>query len=437
MVGVAAVYAVGRRLWDRSAGIAAAAVLAFAFLPVAYSRFALSDVGVFAPVALALLAAIRIHEGAGRRWYVAGGAAVGLAVGFKYTAGLLVVPLAVAAVMGRSADNRELVRRLALAAAVMAAVFLVTTPFFLLDVEAALYQLKVQARAADMPKLGQAADGKVPFYLTSLTWGLGWGALLAAAGGLASEARRDLRRALLLALFPVLLFLYLSTAGRQFARWLMPAYPVLALLAGVGLARLAGAVTRRPVLRALALAGLLAAVMAQPVAAGLRTGRLLGRDDTRQQARDFLVRTLPAGTRLVVEPAVPLGFLDDRFTLGFGPPPKAKEGGAGSPTRFIRTLRPARIDRYRRAGFCVVVSMSLIRERALAGGRPAVAAYYRRLDRESDVIFAASPYRAGAEPVPFDFDLSTHLYEPRAFERPGPEVAIHRLRGCPAPGPAR
>jgi hypothetical protein len=325
----------------------------------------------------------------------------------------------------------------------MVGVFLLTTPYFLLDLEAALYQLRAQARAADLPKLGQAEDGKVVFYLTSLTWGLGWGALLAAAGGLVSEARRDARRALLLALFPVLLFLYLSTAGRQFARWLMPAYPVLALLAGVGLARLAALVARsaaprrRALVQAVALAGLLAAVIAQPLASGLHTGRLLGRDDTRQLARDFLVRTQPAGTRLVVEPAVPLGFLDDRFTLGFGPPPKPKEGGAGSPTRFIRTLRPGRIDRYRQAGFCTVVSMSLIRERALAGGRPRVAAYYRRLDRESDVIFAASPYRAGAEPVTFDFDLSTHLYEPRAFARPGPEVAIHRLRGCPAPGAAR
>ena len=52
------------------------------------------------------------------------------------------------------------------------------------------------------------------------------------------EFRRNRARALLLALFPLLLFLYLgSDAERYFARWLMPAYPILALFAGVAIAR--------------------------------------------------------------------------------------------------------------------------------------------------------------------------------------------------------
>ena len=154
------------------------------------------------------------------------------------------------------------------------------------------------------------------FYLDSLSWGLGWGASAAAAAGLAWQARVDRRRALLLALFPVLLFAYLCTAERSFARWLMPAYPVLALLAGLALARAAAAVTRRPALRAGVLAALLAAVLAQPVAADLRTARVLGREDTRTQARAWVLGRLPAGTKAVVEPAFPLGF--------FGTAPRAR-----------------------------------------------------------------------------------------------------------------
>jgi hypothetical protein len=74
--------------------------------------------------------------------------------------------------------------------------------------------------------------------------------------------------------------------------------------------------------------------------------------------------------------------------------------------------------------------MSLIRDRAIRGGNAEIAAYYRRLDRESRIVFRASPYRAGAKPVPFDFDFSTHLYEPSAYERPGPDIAVHRLARC-------
>ena len=44
-------------------GVAAAAVLAFAFLPVAYSRFALTDTGVLLPVAAAVYGAIRAQRG--------------------------------------------------------------------------------------------------------------------------------------------------------------------------------------------------------------------------------------------------------------------------------------------------------------------------------------------------------------------------------------
>jgi hypothetical protein len=144
--------------------------------------------------------------------------------------------------------------------------------------------------------------------------------------------------------------------------------------------------------------------------------------------RSYLERTLPAKANVVVEPAIPLGFFGGRFTEGFGPPPKTEANRYGTPTRFIRELRPARIDRYRAAGFCVVVVMSDIRERA-AGRRKAVA-YYDRLARESEVVFRASPFRAGADPVAFDFDQSTHLYYPRAFERPGPSVTVYRLDRC-------
>ncbi|MEY2536151.1 MAG: hypothetical protein QOF29_4061 [bacterium] len=437
LLGAAGVFAVGRRLWGPGAGVTAAAVLTFAFLPVAYSRFALTDVGVFLPVALAVYATIRVHEAGSRRWFLVAGAAIGLAVGFKYTAGLLVVPFLVAAVLRARGGQARVWREAALALVVAALVFLATTPYFLLDLRVALYQLKVQQQQASLPKLGPAAqDGTVVFYLRTLTWGLGWAALAAAAVGLVSEWRRDRTRALLLALFPLLLFVHLSTQGRAFARWLMPAYPVLALLAGVGLARLAGAVSHRPVVRAGVLVGLLAAVLAQPVRTDVRTARVLGRTDTRQLTRDHLLAALPRGARVVVEPAFPVGFFGRRLVLGFGPPPKPPASRAGSVTRFIRSLRPQRIDRYRRAGYCVVVSTSDVRERARARRAPRVEAYYRRLARESRVVYRASPYRRGARPVPFDFDLSTHLYVPPAYERPGPAVTIYRLRDCRAPARA-
>ena len=53
------------------------------------------------------------------------------------------------------------------------------------------------------------------------------------------------------------------------------------------------------------LAGITALVLAQPLAADIRSGQVLGRDDTRQQARDWLEAHYPPELRASVEPAVP------------------------------------------------------------------------------------------------------------------------------------
>ena len=428
MVAVVAVFLVGRRLWNPATGVAAAAILAFAFLTVSYSRYALTDTGVLLPVAVAVYAAIRAHEDGRLRWFLVAGAAVGLAVGFKYTAGLVGVPLLAAALLRRPREWR-LLAGLALSGVAALAVFFVTTPYFFFDLPIALDQLGEQSDAANMRKLGQGESDPVGYYLGSLTWGLGTLAALAAAIGLVLEARRNRIRAFLLALFPVVMFLYLCTAERHFARWLMPVYPVLALLAGVALTRVANAVTRRPALRAAALGLLLAVVLVQPLVADIRTARLLGRDDTRQLTRDFLLRTLPLGARVVVEPGVPGRFFDGRLTMGFKAPPRESVAG-GTPQRFILALEPSRIDAYRRAGYCTVVTFSTVAGRAQRDRVGPAIAYYRRLERESRVVFAASPYAPGAEPPPFHFDWSTHLYHPAAYVRPGPEAVVRRLEDC-------
>ena len=420
MLAVVSLYAIGRRLWGTAEGLAAAAILCFAFLPVAYSRLALTDAGVLLPVSVAIYGIVKIREDGRRRYFLLAGAAIGLAVGFKYTAGLLVVPFLVAAAL-RARHDRSAFADAVLAGLSAAVVFLATTPFFLVDLGDALAELRDQSSDANTAKAGQPPENRLAFYLRSLTWGLGVGAALAAAGGLWWEIRRDPVRALLLALLPVLFVVYLAGAERFFARWLLPAYPVLALLAGVALARLARLSSKRPVVRAGALALLLAAVLAQPLAADVRSARVLAREDTRQIARGFLDDRLPPGGRLVIEPSVPPNYFRGRFSRGFR---------LRTPEKYITVLGPRLIDRYRRARHCVVVTMSTIRGRAeVANDAMEALAYYRRLERESELIFRVLPYRPGAERVPFDFNQSLLSYS-AALERPGPEVSVYRLDRC-------
>src|SRR5215204_4282702 len=126
MAGVAATYAAARRLWGVREGLVAAAVLAFAFLPVAYSRVAVTDVGSLAGVSLAILFAIRVHQQDRLRDWAMAGAAVGLAAAFKYTAGLAGLAVLIAALARPSLSRAG---GLALAGLGAVAVFAVLNPY--------------------------------------------------------------------------------------------------------------------------------------------------------------------------------------------------------------------------------------------------------------------------------------------------------------------
>ena len=447
LVGVVAVFWAGRRLWDNGTAVAAAALLTFGFLPVTYSRIAVTDIGVLAPVAVSVVGSVLVWEDGRLRWWLLAGAGAGLAVGFKYTAGLVLLPVVVAAVAALVRGGRPALGKVALGAvaAGLAALlaFFVTNPYFFLEFSTAHRQLSAQATTAgDFGKVGQNTTG-LPYYLGTLTWGIGWVGVLAALAGAVLELRRDLVRGLILIAFPLALIAYLSLQARFFSRWLLPAYPVLVLLAGAAFSQAASALAalwarRRGsavhgAVAAAALAILLLIAVAQGFAADWRSMRVLGHEDTRQLARTWLVDHYPRSLRVVIEPAVPARYYrrqgrgglhgQKAFVRGFA------KHQAETRIQYPSLLKPAYIDAYRQTGFCLVMTMSLIEGRAQNAKLPQALAYYDQLARQSKVVYHVSPYKHGATPPRFDFDFSYNYY-PSAFSRPGPEITIYRLRNC-------
>src|SRR4051794_15562667 len=300
MAGVGATYLAARRLWGVREGLVAAAGLAFAFLPVAYSRIAVTDVGSLLGVAIALWGAVRVREEGRPGHYLAAGAGAGLALSFKYTGGLALLPLGVAALARLGAERARVALYLGGGVAAAGVVFVVLNPDLPLNFRSFWADLHHQAQVtADEPKPGQQSGG-LSYYLHSLTWGLGWAPALAALAGAAIELRRDLVRGLVLVVMPLALFLYLSTQSRYFGRWLLPAYPAMAMLCAVAVVRAADLLPARPGVRTGLVAALAALVLAQPVAADVRTGVVLGRADTREQLRDYLVRSFPPELRVSI-----------------------------------------------------------------------------------------------------------------------------------------
>jgi hypothetical protein len=453
-VGLTAI--AGARLFaDRRVGVLAGALLAVAFLPVHYSHFALNDAPMLAPLAAALIGVAGIYRTGRTREYVLAGGALGVAVATKYTAGIVLVTLVAAAFASPVAHAR--VRNLALAGALMVGGFLAANPYALLDHHAFREGLRKQTETAgeDGGKLGLANSSGWRYYLGTSTWGFGWLPSLAAFGGAAGLLARRRRLGLLLAPAPVLLFLYLGSQSRFFARWMLPVYPIACLLAawaGVAAAAwLARRFSLRPAVPALAVA---VALLAQGLVFSVHNDLVLARADTRTLAREWLVDNVPAGTKLVVEPVFP-----DQWAADPGRPLFSATGsgnrwnkwrtsrsrvandgtlirGAARVVKledYERTTRPQLLGSYERGGFCWVVTGSTQYGRAYADPRavPNALRYYDELRRRGDVVYRVSPYGRDGERVPFSFDFSFDYY-PLTYERPGPEIVIYRLRDCDA-----
>ena len=86
-------YLTGVRMFNRTVGLAAAAIFGLAFLPIFYSHLALNDAPTLAPVALSLYGTAGVLRNGARRDYVLAGIGCGVAAATKYTGAITLVCL--------------------------------------------------------------------------------------------------------------------------------------------------------------------------------------------------------------------------------------------------------------------------------------------------------------------------------------------------------
>ena len=432
----------GARLFDRRTGLIAGALFAVAFLPVHYGHLALNDVPALAPLCLALVGVAGVLRRGRMLDFALAGLGVGLGAATKYTEGIVLLPLLTAAALAPVAVGGR-VRGVVLAGLLALGGFLLANPYALLDFSAfqAGLQKQSETSADGGGKLGLTESSGLVYYLKTLTWGLGWLPTLAATAGAGWSCLRDRRIALVLVPAPVLFLLFMGTQDRFFARWLLPIYPMLCLLAAWAAVQAASWLAARLSRRAtwpVAIAGVL--LCAQGAVHSVHNSLVLAQPDTRALARSWMVGHIPEASKVVIEPIAPAQWAMDPS----GPSDATATGNRWNkwPTSryrgkvvkledYERTLSPSLVERYRRGGYCWVVIGSTQYGRAFAEPRqvPGAIAYYAALRRSADVVYAVSPLKTGARPVPFSFDFSFNAY-PLRYDRPGPQISIYRLRGC-------
>ena len=454
-IAVWLLYLAGKRLFDSRTGLLAAGLLSVSFLPVFYSHLALNDVPTLAPIALSLWGAAGILREGRVRDYVIAGLGLGIASATKYTGGIVLLPLIAATAVQFIAPGGRgpAARGLAIAGVFALAGFIGTNPYALLEFEKFKDGLSHQSSASKdaIGKLGLTHDNGFAYYLWTFTWGMGWVPLLAAIAGAVLLLRDEPRLTAIITPAVIVYMLFMGSQERFFGRWLIPVFPLIALLAAYAVYEATDAVGRRwPALRLSAVALGVVLLCGQGLVYSLHIGQVLSREDTRNSTREWLVAHVPERTKIVVEPIAP-----DAWAADVGRPSLATANGyrwvkfpasrslidpdtgeqlpepgvVVNIEDYERILRPDLVDRYVDEGYCWVVTGSTQRGRAEAEPDvvPEALEYYRELERRSDVVYTASPYAKGADPVEFNFDFSFDYY-PLAYRRPGPEITVYRLR---------
>jgi hypothetical protein len=239
----------------------------------------------------------------------------------------------------------------------------------------------------------------------------------------------------------------------------MPIYPVLAILAAAGAVWLGALVLdrQRPSGRLrTALAGVaVLAVLAQGLVLVVHNDVVLTREDTRSEARDWMVENIPARTTIVVEPMVPREWYADGAVVKDGsragyrwerltrtgedkkalirryPRLESRIKRSADFANYGFTVFPGMLDFYRRKGACWIVSGSLQTGRVFNNPKrvPDAIRYYRALERQSDLAFESRPFDGPGSKHYFQYDMAFNFGQLR-YHRPGPSIRVYRLKDC-------
>lgn len=248
LAAVVAAFAAARTLARRHAqvaGLAAAGLVGGSLTVAASARMVTPDVLATALVTAALWAAAHLHRGGGGRWLVAAGVLAGLSASAKYNAAVVLVAPAVALLMGdaRRPSWARRVGDVALLGAVAVTSFLATTPYALLDRSTFWHDVRYEMRhyATGHPGMEGGAPAWYAQYLLTREALL---VVLAGLGVAVLARRRDWRTGLVVAAFPLAYGAAVALQPVRNARTILLLLPFLAVVAGIGVAGLTGALAR-------------------------------------------------------------------------------------------------------------------------------------------------------------------------------------------------
>jgi len=299
------IYHAGLR-WGRRVALLAAVMFAVMPLHVRESHFVLTDVPVTFFVMVTLLLSLRAHERSTLVAFALAGAAAGLAGATKYN-GVLVLFIPLLACAMTPAVRPSRVAAAAVVVVSMVIAFLVAAPYTLLDLPTFLNQF---ARLSGEYRATLAlAEPIWIIYLKHLRNAYGYLGIAIVAAGLVIGAWRiaigphRLKWAMV-TLFPLLYFRFISQQHIFYGRYLLPLLPFLSLLGAVAVVAIVDFMrhARLPQGAKNSVTVLLTLIaIAPPSYTSISFNANAAKVWTTEQAYDWIIREIPAGSKVTME----------------------------------------------------------------------------------------------------------------------------------------
>ena len=329
LIGVGCVwltYLTGRRLYGRTAGLLAAALLALNGLHIAWSQVVRTDLPATLFMMACLFFAARAADEGRWRDFLLGGAMVGLAAASKWPAASIAVALvgAAASLAHRGRPVGASLKKLALGGAASIAALLAVSPFLILDWRTAVGDMLAEGKPAHLGHTGNGPLANLLWYVDGQVIGtMGWIGLIAIALGIVVTLRSATSARWTLVPAALAFLVLLAAQNLIWSRWILPLLPMLALLAAAGaIAAIQWVKSRTQGKARHWVRPVITTALLLPSAAGA-WGAIREREtDTRDQAQAWVVRHVPAGSTVVVE-HLQIGLRDQPSTFLF------PMGGAG------------------------------------------------------------------------------------------------------------
>lgn len=311
------IYYVARRWMGKAGAIVTALLLAVSIFHVQSSHFIATDVPVAFFIVLTLYAAGYIVDGGNLRHYMLAGLAIGLAIGTKYSAYVIVIPVLLAHLIAWRRGKTRLVSTFLLWSGLVAiGTAILTTPYSLLDYPQFIDDVVYEWRHHKV--IGHiGAEGDSARWLASRLWNSSdrWLTVAAIIGFGLGIWQREWKILLVLS-FALTYFLSMASNLVRFERFLVPLIPALTLAAGYAFAVIFERWPSRNVRFAMVI--LLGLMLVEPAIAIIRTNRTLAQSDVRTIARAWIQDNLPPGSKIAREMYAPnldgMGYEVEKFS---------------------------------------------------------------------------------------------------------------------------